>query len=484
MRHRSQTCLSRRHVLGSGVMGLGGLALASLLRQEQAHAAPQQPLLNPVEYDLTPKAPPMEPRADAMISLFMGGGPSHIDLFDPKPLLEKYDGKIYPDNDIVYDNAGGASKVVMASPFRFRKCGESGIELSELIPHIQGIADEMTLIRSMNLDGIRNHVAGMQAFASGRERGRGRPTVGSWLTYGLGAESQDLPAYVVMNEGGNIPGSPFWSSGFLPSVYEGTLLRNEEPRILNLDPPEHLRGIPQRNNLDLLKRLNEIHLERMPGETVLEGRIASFKLAARMQSSASEAFDVSGETRAIQRLYGMEAEDKYTRRYGKACLVARRLIERGVRFVQIWRYSWDAHSNINEELPMRCRWVDQPSAALVKDLKQRGLLDRTLVHWGGEMGRLPVIQYGGPESRPGRDHNPFGFSMWLAGGGVKQGHIHGATDDFGLNAVEGKVHHYDYHATLLRLFGFGESDLRFLRAGREESLLDGQPGRAVEEIIA
>jgi len=465
-------------------MGLGGLATASLLQEEGLLAAPEAPPLKPVTYDLTPKAPPLEPAADAMISLFMGGGPSHIDRFEPKPQLKEYDGTSYPGDDIIYDNAGGASKVVMASPFKFRRCGESGIELSELIPYIGEIADEMTLVRSMNLDGIRNHVAGMFAFATGRQRGRDRASLGSWLTYGLGSESRELPAFVVMNEGGSIPAAPYWMSGFLPSIYEGTLLRNEDPRILNLSPPAHLKGEPQSRNLELLRTLNQSHLEEHPGESVLQARIASYELAAKMQISATEAFDISTESQATQKMYGLEDEDKRTRSYGRACLVARRLVERGVRFVQIWRYSWDSHENINEKLPNICHWVDQPSAALVNDLRQRGMLDRTLVHWGGEMGRLPVVQYRGAGSKPGRDHNTFGFSMWLAGGGVKQGYIHGATDEFGLNAVEGKMHHYDYHATLLRLFGLDAEHLVFQRAGREESLLDGQPGKVVEEIIA
>jgi len=474
-------CLNRRHFLGTSVMGLGSLALASLLRQEQLCAAPEKPNLEPVTYDTRPKPPHFAPQADAMISLFMGGGPSHHDLFDHKPILEKYDGKIFPGGDIKFDNAGGATKIVMASPFTFRKHGESGIEVSELLPHTAEIVDDITLVRSMNLGGLRNHVAGMQAMTFGR-KGNTRPSLGSWLTYGLGSETRNLPAFVALIVD-KPPRPPYWSSGFLPAVYQGTYMRQQSPRITNLEPPRHLRGEPQRRQLSLLKSLNERHLQQHPGEHDLQARIASYELAARMQTAATDALDIHRETKATQRLYGLD--DKKTRPLGEACLIARRLVERGVRFVQLWYYDWDMHQSINTQLRRVTRRTDKPSAALVKDLKQRGMLERTLVHWGGEMGRLPVVQSrGGGMKNAGRDHNTDGFSMWLAGGGVKPGHIHGATDEFGLKAVEDVVHHYDYLRTVMHLMGLDAEKLTYKFNGRKETILDGQPGRVVDGILA
>lgn len=475
-------CGSRRHFLAHGAMSLGSLGLVSLLQRDGLLAATgEKPDLVPAAYDTQPKRPHFQPRATAMISLFMGGGPSHLDLFDPKPALSKYDGKIFPGGEIKYDNAGGASKTVMASPFKFRKHGQSGIELSELLPHTATIVDDLTLIRSMNLGGIRNHVAGMKAMDTGRGTA-GRPALGSWITYGLGSESQDLPAFVALVIRKNPPGSPYWSSGLLPSVYQGTHVREQEPRIMNLDPPAHLKGRPQELQISLLDELNRRHLDEHPGEHDLQARIASYALAARMQTAAREAMDLSGETAQTLSAYGVDQEA--TRAIGQACLIARRLVERGVRFVQIWDYDWDMHQDINKQLVRKSLSADQPSAALVKDLKARGLLDTTLVHWGGEMGRLPVVQGRGAAGGAGRDHNTDGFSIWLAGGGVKGGHVHGATDEFGLFAVEGVVHHYDYLATVLELLGLDAQRLTYKRNGREETILDGQPGQVVREILA
>lgn len=481
-RHLSSCCRSRRHFLASSALGLGSLALAALLEQDGLlAAAPKKPPLEPIKYDVKPKQPHFEPRAQAMISLFMGGGPSHIDLFDPKPMLRKYDGQIIPaGQEIKFDNAGGASKIVMASPFKFSKHGQSGLEFSELLPCTAEIADDITLVRSMNLGGIRNHVAGMQAMTFGRNN-PSRPSLGSWLTYGLGSESQDLPAFVALVVD-KPPGSPYWSSGFLPSVYQGTHVRDQAPRIMNLDPPRHLAGRSQETQLALLQRLNEQHLQEHPGEDDLQARIASYELAARMQTAAQEAFDIHQETEATQRLYGLDNDA--TRPLGEACLIARRLVERGVRFVQLWYYDWDMHQKINEQLVRVSSRTDKPSAALVKDLKQRGMLGRTLVHWGGEMGRLPVIQRRGEGlANAGRDHNTDGFSMWLAGGGVKAGHVHGATDEFGLAAVEDVVHHYDYLSTVLHLFGLDVHRLAYTRNGRADNILDGQPGQVVQGIL-
>ncbi|WP_437205691.1 DUF1501 domain-containing protein [Planctomicrobium sp. SH664] len=477
-------CLNRRHFLGAGAFGLGGVALASLLQSEGLAAdGPEKPPLEPVKFDLTPKKPHHDPKATAMISLFMGGGPSHIDLFDPKPLLKKYHAQFMPsDVEIKFDSAGGASKVVMASPYKFEKYGRAGIDFSELLPETAKIADEMTLVRSMNLKGIRNHVAGMQAMTFGRNSST-RPSLGSWLTYGLGAETQDLPAFVAIMAD-KPPGPPMWNSaGMLPAIYQGTTVRNTEPRILNLNPPPALQGRPQQLQLSLLEQLNREHAESRPGEHDLQARIASYELAARMQTAATDAFDLSKETKETRELYGID--EPQTKLLGEACLVARRLVERGVRFVQIWWYEWDMHEDIYNVLPKRCRQSDRPSSALVQDLKRRGMLDSTLVHWGGEMGRLPVIQDRGEGMKTaGRDHNTDGFSMWLAGGGVKQGHIHGATDDFGLYAVEGIAHHYDYLSTVLHLFGLDVNKLTYKQGFRNETLLDGQPGRVMHEWLA
>ncbi|MES2506882.1 MAG: DUF1501 domain-containing protein [Verrucomicrobiota bacterium] len=476
------SCLSRRHFLGNSAFNLGSLGLLSLLEKDGLLAAnvPEKPLLERVTYDSLPKHPHHAPRAKAMISLFMGGGPSHVDLFDPKPLLNKWDGKTFPGGEIKFDNVGGATKTVMGSPFKFTPQGESGMELSELIPHTASIADDICLIRSMNLTGIRNHVAGMKALDTGSGLG-GRPALGSWLSYGLGSESQNLPSFVALVVGKNPPGSPYWASGLLPSVFQGTHVREQQPRIMNLDPPAYLKGAAQEKQLSLLDKLNGRHLLEHPGELDLQARIASYQLAARMQTAASEALDIRNETAATKALYGVE--DARTKRLAEACIIARRLVERGVRFVQIWDYSWDMHENINEALQRRCAANDQPSAALVKDLKSRGMLDDTLVFWGGEMGRLPVIQ-GRGNQKPGRDHNTDGFSIWMAGGGVKQGHIHGATDEWGLNAVDQVVHHYDYLATVLHLFGLDANKLTYKRNGRAETILNGEPGQVVKGILA
>jgi hypothetical protein len=477
----SMFCQSRRHFLGTSAFHLGALGLTSLLQDDGVIAAPAKPALEPAVFDTLPKGAHHEPRAKAMISLFMGGGPSHMDMFDPKPLLNEWDGKLFPGGEIKFDNSGGATRTVMGSPFQFSRHGQSGIEMSELIPHMGGIADDICLLRGMNLKGIRNHVAGMKAMDTGSGIS-GRPALGSWVTYGLGSESRDLPAFVALVIRKNPPGSPYWSSGLLPSIYQGTHVREQEPRIMNLDPPEYLRGAGQERQLAFLERVNRRHLEEFPGEHDLQARISSYQLAARMQTAASEALDISRETAATRKLYGVD--ESRTKALAEACIIARRLVERGVRFVQIWDYSWDMHENINAALQTRCAAADQPSAALVRDLKSRGMLDSTLVFWGGEMGRLPVVQTRGKDGKPGRDHNTDGFSVWLAGGGVKRGHVHGATDEWGLNAVDGIVHHHDYLATVLHLLGLDANKLSFKRNGRDETILNGNPGRVVREILA
>ena len=477
-------CSSRRHFMGNGALGMGSLALAYLLKQDGLLAGePKKPELARRPFDTTPKLPPKPARAKAMISMFMIGGPSQMDLFDPKPLLNEYDGKAFP-GQVKYDNVAQASSKVLGSPWKFRKAGQCGMDISELLPQLQTIADDVTLIRSMHT-GVNNHGESMYALNHGRAL-RGLPTLGSWLTYGLGSENHNLPAYVALTHPHGLPlmGGENWSNAWLPSVYQGTHVRPQEPYILNLDPPPHLRGEPQQRGLDYLRKLNDAHLEQHPGESDLEARIASYALAARMQTSAKEALDIAGESEATKHLYGID--DPLTKDYGTRCLIARRLVERGVRFVQIFNngQTWDHHGSIRTELPNRCKEIDRPAAALVIDLKQRGLLDSTVVHWGGEMGRLPVVQNDAGVDQVGRDHNTYGFSMWLAGGGFKGGYVHGATDEWGHKAVADVVTHTDYHAALLHLFGLDHEKLVFQRNGREVTLTDGQKANFPTKLLA
>lgn len=473
----------RRHFMASSAMSVGGVALSWLLQQQHASAEVKKPNLQPQTFNTVPRLPPEEPQAKAMISLWMQGGPSHHDMFDPKPEMAKYDGKEFP-GDIKYDNAAQASSRVFASPWKFRPRGECGMELSELIPHTASIADDICLIRSMKT-GVNNHGQSIRALQTGRTVA-GRPAIGSWLTYGLGCEADNLPAFMALIDPGQLPvlGVENWSNGWLPSVYQGTVVRPTEPRILDLIPAPHMKGKAQRRALEFLEQLNANHIANRPGQLDLQARIATYQLAAKMQTAATDALDLSQETRATQEMYGMH--EKATAEYGSRCLVARRLIERGVRFVQVYTANqlWDSHGSILSRLPAACKKVDQPSAALVADLKQRGLLDSTVVHWGGEMGRLPVVQNDAGRTKIGRDHNTYGFSMWVAGGGFRAGHVHGATDEWGHKAVTDVVNHFDYHATLLHLFGIDHEQLVFARSNRDQTLTDGQPGKVVEKLLA
>ncbi len=477
-------CCSRRHFVQASGFGIGSLALACLLRNDGVLADPPvKPVVDgPIRYDLLPRKPHFEAKAKAMISIFMMGGPSQMDMFDPKPMLTKYDGQKFPE-DIKYDNVAQSSSKVFGSPWKFSPRGQCGMELSELVTNLGEVADDITLIRSMQ-SGVNNHLQGMLAINNGRSVG-GRPSLGAWLTYGLGSESQELPAYLVLTHPNGLPifSDEQYTNGFLPSLYQGTVIRPGEPRILNLDPPAALAGIAQRRQLDLLKSLNEEHLAEHPGEFDLQARISSYTLAAKMQTSAKEALDLSNEPESIKKMYGYD--DPKTKDYASRCIIARRLIERGVRFVQIINngQSWDHHSSLFSALPANCVAMDKPCAALIKDLKQRGLLDSTVVHWGGEMGRLPVLQNDVGRDKCGRDHNTFGFSHWVAGGGFKRGHVHGATDEWGHRAVRDVVHHYDWHATLLHCFGFEHTNLTYLRNGTATSLTDGQDARVVKEIL-
>ncbi|MDZ4686842.1 MAG: DUF1501 domain-containing protein [Planctomycetaceae bacterium] len=473
---------NRREFLAQNAMGIGTVALAWMLQQDRALARPASVVDPHITYDLKPKTPLAAPKARAMISLFMHGGPSHVDLTDPKPELQRHDGQDYT-GEVVYSFVNRASKKLLGSPWKFQKCGQSGTELSELLPHLQGIADDICLIRSMHT-GHNGHEVSIRYFHGGIPAVLGRPTLGAWLTYALGCETQNLPAYMVLVDPGGHPvdGVTNWSNGFMPPLFQGTVLRATEPRILNLNPPPQLKGALQEQNLDLLGQLNRRHLDLHPGEGDLEARIASYELAARMQTEATEALDIAQETEATQKLYGLD--DPVTRDYGTRCLLARRLVERGVRFVQLFLggQPWDNHTGIRGSLPAICQRTDRPAAALVTDLKQRGLLDSTLVHWGGEIGRLPVTE--GEGDKVGRDHNGQGFSIWLAGGGVKPGMVYGETDEVGHKAAVNVVTPNDYQATLLSLFGLDHQQLVYRHNGQEQHLTANRPCRIVQDILA
>jgi hypothetical protein len=439
-----------------------------------------------VVYDLLPKSPPAPATATAMIDLFQFGGPSQMDLFDPKPLLTEKDGTKFPGS-LEADNAAGNSGVVFGSSWKFSRHGESGMDVSELLPHMAQVVDQVCHVRGMRFGSNAHDRATYLSHTAGPVPGR--PTLGSWLTFGLGCENDSLPAYVALTARDGLPynNQENWTAGWLPGLYQGTMVRNAEPRILNLDPPQHLLGAGQRAQLNLLRRLNERHRAEHPADRDLQARIASYELAARMQTQAKEAFDISQEPLHIHRLYGLDRPE--SEEYGTRCLIARRLVERGVRFVQLLHggngiVDWDSHGSIATGLPKACAAVDQGSAALIIDLKQRGLLESTLVRWGGEMGRLPTAEATGERPGWGRDHNGKAGSMWLAGGGIRAGLIHGATDEWGHEAVEGVVTAHDFHATVLHLFGLHHERLVYKHNGLATTLTSGQPARVVTEILA
>ncbi|MEM7234452.1 MAG: DUF1501 domain-containing protein [Planctomycetota bacterium] len=480
--NESQFLLSRRKFLERNAMGLGSVALAWLLAQDRALARGK--FQKAKRFDLVPKTPIAPARAKAMISLFQHGGPSHIDLFDPKPTLSRLHGKEYSGN-VHFSFVNRASKRLFGSPWKFSRHGDCGTPVSELLPHTAKIVDKIAVLRSMHT-GANGHEVSIRYFHGGIPGVLGRPHFASWLTYGLGAETDSLPAYMVLRDPGGHPvdGVNNWSNGFLPSLYQGTVLRPKEPRIANLDAPPHLRGPVQRRNLDFLRELNERHAKAFPAEADLEARIASYELAAAMQTSAREALDISGESEATKKLYGIDRA--VTRDYGTRCLIARRLVERGVRFVQLFHSNqpWDNHSTIQSTLPSICAKTDQPSAALVLDLEQRGLLDSTIVHWGGEIGRLPVTEnHGGDTKKMGRDHNGQGFTIWLAGGGIRGGMAYGETDDVGHRAVVDRVTPNDYQATLLHLFGLNHRELVFEHGGQKHIITAGRESRVVHDIL-
>jgi hypothetical protein len=474
---------SRRDWLTQAGMGVGAMALQWMLAADEARATP--PVLKDRPYNnLLPRRPHFEPKAKAMISLFQHGGPSHMDLTDPKPELTKRSGTDYP-GDIHFSFVNQASKKLLGTPFRFQPHGECGTELSEVLPHTGSIADDICLIRSMHT-GANGHEVSIRYFHGGIPGILGRPTLGSWMAYALGSESQDLPAYMVLTDPGGHPvdGATNWSNGFMPAMFQGTVLRPKEPRIFNLQPPTSLAGAVQRQNLDLLQEFNRRHLQSHPGEAELEARIASYELAARMQLAATDALDISKESAATLSMYGIDQPE--TQEYGTRCLLARRLVERGVRFVQLFHAGqpWDNHSSIKAGLSSICKKTDQPVAALVKDLKQRGLLDSTLVHWGGEIGRLPVTQEHGSPDQAGRDHNGQGFSIWLAGGGIRGGITYGKTDEFGHRAVENVVTPNDFQATIMHLFGLNWESVFYPYNNQKQIITAQRAARVVSEIVA
>ncbi len=482
--------LSRRRFFDRVADGLHGAALTYLLSRDLFGASPlvagEEPAAARRLYDLRPRPPHFATRAKAVIQLFQNGGPSQVDLFDPKPALERNHGRaVY--NDLAADvSSPQAAGGLMRSPFKFARHGESGIWLSEALPHLAKHVDDIAVIRSM-FNSHPNHEPALFKIHSGQLL-PGLPALGSWVVYGLGAENQNLPAYVVLDDPLGLPvnGVQSWQSGYLPPIYQGTRFRSTGAPVLNLQPEVSQPAEVTRLQQDLLSRLDRIHQVQRPGQLQLDARIASYELAARMQLEATEALDLRRESRATLEMYGVgrEPTDSYARR----CLMARRLVERGVRFVQLFINGqiWDNHNRLGSSLQAACDRTDKPVCALLQDLKERGLLDRTLVLWGGEFGRLPIAQFpaGGDYANAGRDHGPRGFSVWMAGGGIKGGTVYGATDDIGYAAAENRVSIADWHATILHLLGLYHDELFFERSGFREKLTSTFAARVVREVLA
>ncbi|HLY73254.1 MAG TPA: DUF1501 domain-containing protein [Planctomycetota bacterium] len=455
--------LTRRQLLSRAGSGLGVLGLAGLLAEAQ-EGDPRRS--NP----LSVRTPHHPPRAKRVIFLYMPGGPSQIDTFDPKPRTLADTGKPLPLTQL------GLTRVVpgklLGSPWKFEKRGQSGIEVSELFPRLAEQVDELCILRSMVADNI-SHPGAYRQMHTGEETSS-RPSLGSWLLYGLGSENQNLPGFVVISPQ-ETQGAMGWSSGFLPAAYQGTYVSDLVHPIANLGGARP--AAEQQKSLELLRRLNGRHAQERPDDSGLEARIASFELAFRMQTEAPEAFDVDRESEATKRLYGLNRKEAQT--YGRQCLMARRLVERGVRFVEVFTpVNWDHHEKIRTGLPANCASVDVPIAGLLRDLRARGLLDDTLVVWGGEFGRTPTA-----EGTDGRDHHPHGFTMWMAGGGVKGGQVYGSTDEFGWAAQDPKVHVHDLHATILHLMGIDHEKLTYRYGGRDYRLTDVY-GNVVRAILA
>ncbi|HWB07654.1 MAG TPA: DUF1501 domain-containing protein [Pirellulales bacterium] len=451
--------------------GFGALALAALLNEERpAEAAVASD--NATE-PLREKRPHFPPRAKRVIFLFMPGGPSQVDTFDPKPRLTQDDGKPSPKLYL------GQRRNLLGSPWKSRPYGQAGIEVSELFPHTSARVDDLCVIRSMVTDDP-NHPGGCLLMNTG-ERVFSRPSLGAWVTYGLGTLNQNLPGFIAIGPGPLIEGARQYGASFLPAAFQGTFVSNVKQPMRNLENP-HLGPGQQRRELDALVRLNELHAAQRPEDSRLDARIASFELAYRMQSEAPEAFNLAGETEATNKLYGLD--QPATEVFGRQCLLGRRLLERGVRFVQLYHTTggfqpWDQHSDLKAGHERNAAATDRPIAGLLADLKARGLLEDTLVIWGGEFGRTPACE----GKANGRDHHPFGFSMWLSGGGVRRGTVYGATDEFGWDAIENRVHVHDLHATILHLLGLDHKQLTYRFAGRDFRLTDVH-GRVVEGVLA
>lgn len=462
--------LGRREFLARGSHGFGAMALWHLLAADGTATA----------------APHFAPRAKRVIFLFMMGGPSHLDLFDPKPQMAASHGQPLPESLVKAKKSatGGILETVMASPRRFQRHGECGMELSELLPQTATIADDICLIRSLHCD-QSNHDPAQLLLLSGSPL-FGNPSMGAWVNYGLGSAARDLPDYTVLisDDGHGLEGagSALWGSGFMPSNYRGVELRGSGDPILYLNSPPGIRPNTQRARLDAIGDLNRIR-EPLSGDPEIAARIAAYELAFRMQAAAPELIDLRDETAATRALYGID--DEKTRAFGTNCLLARRMVERGVRFVHLIHSTWDHHSDLNQRLADHCQMTDRPSAALIRDLEQRGLLEDTLVVWVGEFGRTPMgeVRRGVTAGKEGRDHHPHAFSGWLAGGGVKRGHVHGGTDDFGFDVISDAMHVHDLQATILHLLGIDHQRLTYRHSGRDYRLTD-VAGNVVQNILA
>ena len=476
--------LSRREFLARAGTGFGSLALSFMLAHE---AMADTKVSGKGRYNpLSPKAPMFPAKAKSVIFLFMYGGPSQVDTFDPKPDLDKYHGKsmsaALQNVGEVKTFGGDAHAPLMRSPYKFQKYGQSGIEVSDVFPNIAQCVDDICFIRSIYGDS-NNHAPALFEMNTGSIL-QGHPSVGSWVTYGLGTQNQDLPGFVVMTDhrGGPIGGAPNWSSGFMPATYQGTLFRASGTPILDLSPGEGVSAAEQRSSLDLLAKMNEEHLHNNPGDSELEARIGAYELAYRMQAHAPEVVDIAKETAETKTLYGLD--DPRTEKFGRKCLMARRMVERGVRFIQIYSGgghgddTWDAHGDIVGNHGKHAGDTDKPIAGLLKDLKRRGLLDSTLVIWGGEFGRLPISQGGS-----GRDHNPGVQTVWMAGGGVKGGTVVGASDEVGYKAGTDPYHIRDLHATILHAMGLNDMALTYLYNGRFQRLTENG-GKVIKAAFA
>jgi hypothetical protein len=463
--------IARRWFIEQCGVGMGAFALSHLLASAGYGAT--QDADNP----LAPKKPHFAPKARNVIFLFMAGAPSHLELFDYKPQLAKFDGTLPPPELLKGYRAAfiNPNSQLLGPKFKFAKYGQCGAELSELIPHTAGIVDDIAIVRSMVTDAF-NHAPGQLMMNTGSQI-FGRPSMGAWAIYGLGSEAKDLPAFVVFSTGSKGPsgGNSCWGSGFLPTVYQGVQFRNVGDPVLYLSNPRGVDEKLQRDSLDTINKLNRMRLDTT-GDPEIATRINSFEMAFKMQSSAPELMDISKEPKHILEMYGAEPGKAS---FANSVLMARRLVERGVRFVQIYHEAWDQHGNLVKDITKNCKDTDQAGAALVKDLKQRGMLKDTLVVWGGEFGRTPMAQ----GTNDGRDHHPNAFTMWLAGGGVKAGVTIGATDELGFNAVEDRVHVHDLHATILQLLGFDHEKLTYRFQGRDFRLTDVQ-GLVVDKLLA